>query len=343
MILDFYGRPLTVGRQGSGTLELGGEGNRLVVEDGGITLTKIPLPGVSIPKFTYSVIAQQGVPNPLAITNSPALVLNPDESYLYVPEVIGGLKDYVFSIEGLEGDFQFDTATGALSRVGLQPLAVSDFQNGVYSIGGQAVALEDMWRGDGGTDADQFTTSFIAGSIIPGVGWQTSSNTGWTLNSRYSTEDFMAALPWLDGITAVLEYDLFQPADSTARPGVLLRIANADRSMVWGFNQYGAGADRYVEVYDWADAFSRAPAADTPIGDTKVAVTLAPDGLAFSVAGATPFTASPVAPMADLRWIETGSYIGPGNASPNLSIATLKKISFYSALPIEKLPVLSDI
>jgi hypothetical protein len=213
-----------------------------------------------------------------------------------------------------------------------QLLAVSDFQNGTYSILGQPVALEDMWRGDGGTDADPFTTSFLAGSIIPGVGWQTSSNV-LTQNSLYSTEEFKAALPWLDGITAVLEYSLIQGAGSITKPRIVLTIADAAYGKAWGFYQNGAAGDRYVEVYDFASAWVRAPAADTPVGDTKVAATLAPEGLAFSVAGAAPYADSPADPMADLRWIEISSYTSHTNGSPNPSIATLKKISFYSAVP----------
>lgn len=116
MILDFYGRPLTVGRQGNGTLELGGEGNRLVVEDGGITLTKIPLPGVSIPKFVYYITPQQGIPNPLAIVNVPSEDLELDGSYEYLPEVVGGLAPYSFELIGDITGFIFDSSTGKLSR-----------------------------------------------------------------------------------------------------------------------------------------------------------------------------------------------------------------------------------
>lgn len=199
------------------------------------------------------------------------------------------------------------------------PLAVSDFKNGIYRIGSAPVTLEEMW---GDLPESQ---SFIAGSVVPGVGWQTISNTT-LVNQLASTARLGAALaPMSEGLTFVLDYHLDQP--SGTKPRIVVNFGEGpELNSGWGYYQNG---NSYIEFYDYQSAYLRAYEVG-PMGDSKVAVTLGPDFLALSRNGEAVITApgDPMdVPLADAIWLAV--YTSHDSASP--STATLRSVTIYRA------------
>lgn len=89
--------------------------HRAVVSKGTLTLQAIPNE-VQCENAIVGMTSRKPQPQPLLILNAPTLTLNPDGSYSFVPDVIGGLKDYEFSLETDAEGFAFNTTTGLLSR-----------------------------------------------------------------------------------------------------------------------------------------------------------------------------------------------------------------------------------
>ena len=216
------------------------------------------------------------------------------------------------------------------------PLSVSDFQNGLYSLGGEAAALAELWEPRTG----EFTAAFLADSIIPGVGWQTLSNQ-LTLNSLYATAGHQAALPLVQGISAVFDYQVVQPAGSGTKPRIVMTIPNPAYDKAWGFYHNGAGADRYVSVYDYGAINLKASSADTPTGAALVAATLAQDGLAFSSGGAPAMVSPAPQALEGVRWLEISAYTSHTNGFATPSEATLRKLTIYPKLTPAQLAILS--
>lgn len=65
----------------------------------------------SVVHFTKST------PQPFQILNTPALILQPDGSYLYLPQIVGGVSPYAISFGGiLPPGWVFNGQNGQLSR-----------------------------------------------------------------------------------------------------------------------------------------------------------------------------------------------------------------------------------
>jgi head-tail adaptor len=215
------------------------------------------------------------------------------------------------------------------------PISVSDFVNGVYLLNGEAMSLADLWEPSSG---QPFTFPFIEGSIVEGVGWITRA-AATTYNAMYATAGHKAALPLLDGIAAVLEYDLDQPEGTATKPRIVLAVTNEPYDNAWGLYQNGAAGDRYLSVYDFGDIFLQAPPAGTPVGPTRVAAVLGSDELAFSADGAAALVAPDPLPLGSIGLLELTPYTShPGTAE---ATAILKNITIYPKVAAALLPALS--
>jgi head-tail adaptor len=214
------------------------------------------------------------------------------------------------------------------------PISVSDFVNGVYLLNGEAVSLAELWE----PSSAPFTFPFIEGSIVEGVGWITRA-AATTYNAMYATAGHKAALPLLDGIAAVLEYDLDQPEGTATKPRIVLAVTNEPYDNAWGLYQNGAAGDRYLSVYDFADIFLQAPPAGTPVGPTRVAAVLGSDELAFSTDGAAALVAADPLPLGSIGLLELTPYTShPGTAE---ATAVLKSIAIYPKVAASLLPAMS--
>lgn len=184
---------------------------------------------------------------------------------------------------------------------GPTPLAVSDFANGVYTVGGSAVAVGDMWDGANLSDWDPDT------DITAGVG-QTSGSA----ELKAGVID-----PQDAAFTVVSDWDLV--ADSFVD---IIRVdwatINLQRFRAWGPTET-------LEVTDGTTSDSESVSA----GRHRTAVTFSSGVLAASTDGGSPISIVPAGgPYTTL-------VTGPGVGS------SIAKITFYPAQDEADLPALS--
>lgn len=115
MIFDSYHRPLELERR-SKTISFGTAKNVASVDGVTLTLQKVIAPSIDMETPSFSLAFSRPVPLPLAITNAPETELEPDGSYVYLPDISGGLRPYSFEIDGDTTGFEFNSQTGRLSR-----------------------------------------------------------------------------------------------------------------------------------------------------------------------------------------------------------------------------------
>jgi hypothetical protein len=87
--------------------------NTFSVENG-LTLCKVPM-SVTIVSEERALTVSKQTPEPLTVVNTPPphVVLG---FYEFLPQVIGGVGPYEFTIEGMDETFEFNSSTGELSR-----------------------------------------------------------------------------------------------------------------------------------------------------------------------------------------------------------------------------------
>lgn len=225
-------------------------------------------------------------------------------------------------------------------------LSHSDFQNDTYRIDGVAKTFAEMWK-EHWTGVYE-AINFIEGSIIPGIGWQTSSNTT-TPNALYLTPSHLASLAALTdiaaGLTYVLDYSLIQPLASATKPRIVITVCDEFYSDAYGYyhngNSDGVLTDKgRIELFDFRSAsftlFGQQP------NDMKVATTLSPDLLTMSKNGEANIGAKNPYDFPIVGNIEIACYTSHTNAWPEPSIATLRSITIYKRLPTAALPLYSS-
>jgi hypothetical protein len=218
----------------------------------------------------------------------------------------------------------------------VEPISVSDFQNGTYALNGEGKTFAEMWEENTGP----FGVNFIEGSVVPGIGWSTQS-AATTNNSLIATAAHFAAMSALQGITVVLDYYLDQPAGSLTKPRIAVIIPNGDYTDAVGFYHNGAGPDRYISVYDydtspWLKDFT------VPPGELRAAATLGPGSLAFSYEGGEAQVATGSTTLTSAAFLEISAYTSHDNDWPEDSTAILRRITIYPRLADEALPLLSE-
>lgn len=211
------------------------------------------------------------------------------------------------------------------------PLSVSDFKNGLYSAGGEAASFADLWQQHADYD-------FVEGSVIPGEGWKTVSNT-LTNNSLQASAGHLAALggPLANGLTMVADYYLAQP--SSTKPRIVLSVEDyPDYAMGWHYYQNGA---TYIWLYDYGSpAASSQLEVPGPLGDHKVAVTLSDTALQYSRNGGGVLTVPADPQPGPANSVSIHCYTSH-DSTGTPAVALLRSVAIYPKLAAGELPLLS--
>lgn len=205
------------------------------------------------------------------------------------------------------------------------PLAVSDFQNGVYTIGGVSKTFADMW------EENLDNGPWHPETLVPGTGITTS--TGMDSNGIGAAAALIAALDPALGITAVVDYSTNQ-GSSTALPRFSMDVLDTpDWNETWSYFQRGKDWTVLSDNMIWDQV---APAPD---GDHMVALTLGPDFLAYSRNGGAAHVAEGIPlenPGANTIFVNVN--VG---GTGTLATVTLRSVTFYRQRAAEDLPALS--
>jgi hypothetical protein len=240
-----------------------------------------------------------------------------------------GAADVIAYFVNSDGAVEATLAKGLAVRP--IPLSVSDFKNGLYSVGGEAASFADLWQQHPGED-------FIEGSVIAGEGWKTSSNT-LTNNSLQATAAHLAALGGElgSGLTMVADYYLAQP--SSTKPRIVLSVEDyPDYAMGWHYYQNGS---TYIWLYDYGNpAASSQLEVPGPLGDQKVAVTLSDVALQYSRNGNAVLTV-PADPQAGPANSVSIHCYTSHDSTGTPAVALLRSVVIYPKLAASELPLLS--
>ncbi len=239
-------------------------------------------------------------------------------------------------------DILYDcVARGGLPAPLPDPIVLSDFKNGTYTLNGSAVAFEDLWY-------SQFGFPTGLGTVVPGVGYTTSQNGGD--ESFYdATPAVWAALDPLSGFTVVLDMSVDAPDVLSGRScGGGLYIQNWDAlTQIWGLStnwdppfEENGGPQIVVSYVD--AAFNQGPTKFVPTGGAvrRSAASLGPDALHLAVEGE--FVGSSTAVLGPdlnelyMQMITTGV---PGHVGT--ATVVIERVSLYALQPPSMLPRLS--
>lgn len=220
-------------------------------------------------------------------------------------------------------------------------LIMSDFQNGIYEINGEESTLAGTWVSE-----PVYGSTYEPSDVVPGEGLQeaplsavlSSSTTG----AKLTPEAY--ALLEQDDVVVVLDYSFEGPTPATTSHGVNVEYTdlpgNADS---WGLSIYhradnlsGFGA----AVYDYDSVLVNGPrgTGNALIGDHRVAIRLAADGLAMSFDGAASIVGG--APQANLL---RNLFVMNVTVTNGVAKSIIRKITIYrgSTYRAADLPALS--
>ena len=230
-------------------------------------------------------------------------------------------------------------AVGAVEALP-QPLSVSDFKHGFYSVGGVRKSFAEMWQ-------PSAAVGWQPANLIDGVGIRIASNTT-VLNGIQATAAHLAGLIGLadltQGATIVLDYHLHQPLQpdyNQTKPRIVAQIANAAGDRGWLFYQNGATHQMQGDYGAFYGDIQPGP-----LGDSRMAINLGPDALSRARNGGAVINTVD----ADGSALQTVDLVGQilidvytSHDSVNVepSVATLRSVRFYAKQPAAMLPLLS--
>ena len=222
-----------------------------------------------------------------------------------------------------------------------QPLSVSDFKHGFYSVAGVRKTFAEMWKG-----SDRF--GWQPASLIDGVGIRISSNTT-IANQLQATSAHVASLlgqsDLTQGATIVLDYHLHQPSQpdgNQTKPRVSVGIGNADESRGWLFYQNGSTHQMQGDYWDFYGQVEPGP-----LGDSRMAINLGPDALRRSRNAGAVTTAVSSTNNGTIQTLDAVALVvlsaDTSHNSVNVepSVVTLRSARFYAKQPAAMLPLLS--
>ncbi len=112
-----------------------------------------------------------------------------------------------------------------------QPIAVSDFKNGLYSLNGETVAHGDLWQ-----------PTIGLGAVVPGVGWTFTTSVAANDNRLPATQALNEAVGPGSGFTVVMDCSIHTPDVEGAR------------TVSVGLSVYNEPAeDKFAEAGAWHD------------------------------------------------------------------------------------------
>lgn len=117
MIFDYYPRPDRLDVTNAKSVVATCAFNGFRMHGGGLALTKFS-EQIPFGKLKGAVfILSKPVPEAFTISGTPNPNVAGNGSYSFTPTVVGGVRPYVFELDGdLESGFVFNAATGTLSR-----------------------------------------------------------------------------------------------------------------------------------------------------------------------------------------------------------------------------------
>ena len=216
------------------------------------------------------------------------------------------------------------------------PISVSDFQHGYYSVGGMPKTFADLWQENAAYG------NFAEGSIIPGVGWQTSSITT-VPNALVATAGHLEGLGDLvGGFTFVFDYELVHP--SGTKPRLVVELGKVSKGLTcWGYYQNGKSnvfTYGYPEI-EGDNVFDSAyPSDQAPVGNAVVAATLSPNALAWSRDGEEVHIASEESFPNTPTNLTVACYTSH-DSTGEPAVATLRSLAIYPVQPMSMLPLLA--
>lgn len=170
---------------------------------------------------------------------------------------------------------------GTLVAPYLEPLAVSDFKNGIYSIGGVPKAVTDLWYEDLAWSPFNPAADIVAGKGLGGI----------FVNGKAprATPALFAASGLINGATFVYEINQI-----TADMGFELDITNVANNPFDGLYYYTFGPSPLPTTY--INSVGYAASQTPPTGRHKIAITFTQGACGFSIdAGAVILATNPVA------------------------------------------------
>lgn len=232
------------------------------------------------------------------------------------------------------------------SRVGAidalpQPLSVSDFKHGFYSLGGVRKTFADMWQGSA-------RFGWQPTSLVDGVGIRISGTTT-ILNQIQATTGHVAGLlaqsNLTQGATVVLDYHLHQPTmpeGNQTKPRITVQIGNSAEDRGWLFYQNGVTHQMQGDFNEFY-----AQIEPGPLGDSRMAINLGPDALRRSRNGGAVLTAVSTTNDGTIQTLDQVAlllldvYLSHPSTASEPSVATLRSARIYAKQPPAMLPLLS--
>lgn len=213
----------------------------------------------------------------------------------------------------------------------IAPLAVSDFENDNYSIGGVSKSFAEMWEEN--TDIDPHDPA----TIVPGDGWKIGPDGIQRWDALVSTTALFDAVDPHVGFTAVAKY-LTDAPGSAYSTFIMSAVDLPGFNTSWAFEaEYWNPANPALNFLQITD-YSHSPQQITgvPQGHKVVAITMTPALLAFSVNG----DAATIYPF-DPNDNQTSNVIALDNQGGGGAMMCFEKITFYPPLDASALTLLS--
>jgi hypothetical protein len=202
------------------------------------------------------------------------------------------------------------------------PIAISDFKNGVYSIGGVNKTLAQMWVGNPDWEA------YDPASVVAGVGLTvTGSPAGYLTQGPVANAELLAVLGGGPGeFVCVAEYEI--ESTGTGNPYIyLFSVDLPDFNAAWLWvDQPGASPRPFATLVGDFDVAAAGfnPGAN---GVKKAAFMFCDTGLALSVNGSAPVVSA--APQAIPGANAVGITVAVHSDGVGVGTATIRKLTFY--------------
>lgn len=214
---------------------------------------------------------------------------------------------------------------GADNTAGATPapaVVVSDFKNGVYSIGGVSKTLAQVW------EAHPDYNPFDASLVVADTGFTVTGTNGSSMDKGPALTT-AAATGLLSGFVVVIDYICSHSDVAGGQVGFDLYLADLPNfNKAWFLSATAAGATERVEVRDFGALAAGSTNGDVILGAHRLAARFSPTSLALAVdAGGISDTLAPQAlePATNIVFSASGATTGGRTAT-----VTIEKIEFFS-------------
>jgi len=215
------------------------------------------------------------------------------------------------------------------------PLAVADYKNGIYSIGGVSKTYAQMWT-NGGYVGPPFGTPIIT----PGVGWEAATVNGVFTNFyAQATPELFAALNVAAGVSFIM--DFYLDADAAAKCNMNLgAVVNDTTKGAWVASASCDSTD--IDMNLFGDYYGTLTDTESFMeGQHRAAASFSLAELAISTDGG-PNMSCPTDGLAVVGGYYYNSIMPDGRGEPyGLARGVIQKITYYPLIPSAQLPTYS--